>query len=735
MDESRDGSGVDEVADISLNPPTSFRRACDACRSRKIRCNRESPCSHCVHAKIECTHADAKPKEKRTRILLTPQYERKIDLIDRRLDGVVRLLEDLKLNWPPPASQPSQSQTASTSNPSPAARNVQSSFSTPSSHGAQSVPAGPVVEGDSSLAAHSVFANEFLQKVVNTGDLQGSGLELRETLNSLHHIVDALKQQTTTSEMAYPHGKPTSRPVFQTADLPPIKKAVALLRTATSQWLASTSWIFEFLSKQHFTDLCLGVYFSDDHLDTDYITVNAGLYALFLDQSYHCPPEEKEENLQYARICKENLETALANLPLHLPASNDVLLALLFGAFHAIEISKPSLSWVLTCKASELCQTLGYHRASSMKNDKPEDREFKVFVFWSVYFIDKSLSLRLGRASTIPDWDVTVQPPDVKTADKRALVGYFCLWIKAARCQGNTYEKLYSPDAIKQPDSVRLARVEKLVSDLEDLEVESRQTDAKWLKAAEQYVGKPLMEFFVISDEVLRLGLLTMVYRAAPRPAGSSTTFTAECINAARVTLARHQDCMVVLDKTESALFPTYIHWTLLFAPFIPFIVIFCQVIETQDQEDLARLHAFITSIKNAPAVSDAAAKMHRLFEVLYSVALRYVEFRVSTPPAQQAQANVEMNTYLAQLGFPATAGDPNVVASPRADFGGHQADSAAAGAFDSTFGGGLGDTTMQGANPMMWMGNTAQLEDWFYSNQQMMGLLQEPSFNLPNTQ
>ncbi|KAG7140564.1 hypothetical protein HYQ46_007965 [Verticillium longisporum] len=381
MDESRDGSGVDEVADISLNPSTSIRRACDACRSRKIRCNRESPCSHC------CTHADAKPKEKRTRILLTPQYERKIDLIDRRLDGVVRLLEDLKLNWPPPASQPSQSQTASASNPSPAARNAQSSFSTPSSHGAQSVPAGPVVEGDSSLAAHSVFANEFLQKVVNTGDLQGSGLELRETLNSLHHIVDALKQQTTTSEMAYPHGKPTSRPVFQTADLPPIKKAVALLRTATSQWLASTSWIFEFLSKQHFTDLCLGtadlppikkavallrtatsqwlastswifeflskqhftdlclgVYFSDDHLDTDYITVNAGLYALFLDQSYHCPPEEKEENLQYAQICKENLETALANLPLHLPASNDVLLALLFGAFHAIEISKPSLS-------------------------------------------------------------------------------------------------------------------------------------------------------------------------------------------------------------------------------------------------------------------------------------------------------------------------------------------------------------------------------------------------------
>jgi hypothetical protein len=39
----------------------------------QIRCNRESPCSHCIHSKIECTHADNRPKEKRTRILLTPQ--------------------------------------------------------------------------------------------------------------------------------------------------------------------------------------------------------------------------------------------------------------------------------------------------------------------------------------------------------------------------------------------------------------------------------------------------------------------------------------------------------------------------------------------------------------------------------------------------------------------------------------------------------------------------------------
>jgi hypothetical protein len=34
-------------------------------------------------------------------------------------------------------------------------------------------------------------------------------------------------------------------------------------------------------------------------------------------------------------------------------------------------------------------------------------------LFWSVYFIDKSLSLRLGRASALQDFDISTLPKDV----------------------------------------------------------------------------------------------------------------------------------------------------------------------------------------------------------------------------------------------------------------------------------------------------------------------------------
>ena len=164
----------------------------------------------------------------------------------------------------------------------------------------------------------------------------------------------------------------------------------------------------------------------------------------------------------------------------------------------------------------------------------------------------------------------------------------------------------------------------------------------------------------------------------------------------------------------------TDIFRTVLFAPFIPFIVLFCQVIETRDQTDLARLHAFITSIQSAPSVSDAAAKMYRLFQVLYSVALRYIEIQSASPPTAQlqAQAGAELDNYLAVLGFPSSGFDNQY--QQATGFGqGNMAD-------------GMDQAGLNNMNPMMWMGNTAQLDDWFNSNQQMMGLLQETDFDFP---
>lgn len=95
-------------------------------------------------------------------------------------------------------------------------------------------------------------------------------------------------------------------------------------------------------------------------------------------------------------------------------------------------------------------------------------------LFWSVYFIDKSLSLRLGRASALQDFDISTSAKDIfdvwssqegydyKTAK---LAEWLNLSLEMAkiqvgknqpsgttdrsRSQGAIYDKLYAPGSIK----------------------------------------------------------------------------------------------------------------------------------------------------------------------------------------------------------------------------------------------------------------------------------------------
>ncbi|TDZ59899.1 putative transcriptional regulatory protein [Colletotrichum trifolii] len=644
--------------------------------------------------------------------------EKKIDLIDRRLDGVVRLLEDLKLQLPKaaPAEAAAELPKPAPLNAVPVTqRPVASSAATPASHGSSTQTTDPMLEGESSMTAQSIFAHEFLQKTV--GDAS-SVLELRETLDSLHSLVEALKQQPAAHELTYPRARPVPRPSFSHYEMPPVQSAVAVIREAKALKILGLEWVTTFLHPDHFVDLTLKIYFSPTEFnEAEFIIVNSGLESLYMDMTMNksVNAEQKQEYAKMGAMCGGNLETALANLPLHLPATMDMIVALLFGAYHAVEVAKPSLAWTLNCAAVQLCQSLGYHRITTVRSGNRDDEDYKTFLFWSVYFLDKSLSLRLGRPSTCQDYDITIPYPSSSSKAHGVLMSYFYLWVIVAGIQGKTYEQLYSPEAVSQPASIREGRARGLAAELKRVTEQTQQTHAQYLQPAIEAIGQNAVDFFTVSDEVLRLSLLAVIYRAVPSPPGFPTTFCTECIEAARATLQRHQDCMEIMARDSYYLFPMYMNWTILFAPFVPFIVVFCQVMETQDEADLARLQAFAASIQAAKEFTEASARIYRLFQVLYNVAFRYVEIKNNSQQAEQEETTQEMDKYLAALGFPPA---------------GHSDRQSAEVGHTEQLGGGLED----GINPavtgslsqMMWMGNASQLEDWFYSNQQMMGLVED---------
>lgn len=331
-----------------------------------------------------------------------------------------------------------------------------------------------------------------------------------------------------------------------------------------------------------------------------------------------------------------------------------------------------------------MCLHLGLHRGATWRDESATLRNQNAWLFWNVYVLDKGLSLRLGRPSVIQDYDITVPIPTASIDRHPAIEHCLLTWIKVSRCQGRVYELLYSPAALAQDDGIRTARAQALADELLSIMKEKKKTEvcpffpffffplpaaepppspassmcsANLLQTLKEQnlptwtktIALEDIQYIADSDEVLHHSILTLIYRAVPVPRGSSSTFTQACITSARQALGKHDSCMAILTPYGSPFIDIYFQWTIFYTPFIPFIVIFCHVIETTDQTDLDRLHSFVASLEPVSQLSEPAARMQRLFQVLYNVALKYVEVKTSR---EQQSVGRELDTYLNALGY-----------------------------------------------------------------------------------
>lgn len=125
-----------------------------------------------------------------------------------------------------------------------------------------------------------------------------------------------------------------------------------------------------------------------------------------------------------------------------------------------------------------MSQAIGLHSANTMTTE-PEVQK-KVGLFWAVYVLEKSVSLRLGIPSTIRDQDITVQrlPMDRKMAS--LVFNRMPDWIDVASLYGRVYDNLYSPNALEQPFSVRVSRTKSLASELEQMIAARADFYASW---------------------------------------------------------------------------------------------------------------------------------------------------------------------------------------------------------------------------------------------------------------
>ncbi|KAI9150764.1 putative transcriptional regulatory protein [Paramyrothecium foliicola] len=647
---------------------------------KAIRCDRYLPCSNCQKQNLQCSQSPRAPRAKRKRAsaATNPEYTEKIDRLDKRLDQMNRFIDALAGD----RSSISRHTTDELASNSPA-HSTCSAFSVQSVE--NNVPTGnasqnslvvcdtipnttlspitkvespleqdegvtTVMEGLSSLSTHSMLAIGFLDQVASADRRKGHSFDTRELLDSLSQIVDAIKSHSTYAAGLFPLARSPALLKPETSTMPPIEVSVAAIRQAEEKHTMMPLFLNVIMGPKALSDICLKVYFSKDYSNAEYILLNMTLYKCFCEDMIQLDETHSGSRADYQQTCQKNLETALSKLPLHIVPSHEIITALVSGAVYAIDLAKPLMAWTLVGAAYQAAYSLGFHTRKPEMPAWCDMTHRSSLLFWTVYYLEKTLSLRLGRCSTIPDFEITVPLPGGSPA-----MDYFGCCVKLATLAGKVYEKLYSAQALLSLDTDGAQRVQDLSQELDIMHEQSQNALEEWSHTIVHNYQREQLRFASLSDDVFRYTMQTVIHRALSTPRGSPTSFTEQCIAVARRAITCHQLCSAMWTEIRlPCFFASYMSWVILFAPFAPFIVLFCHVVETGQWEDLERMRSFVESIDSSQPESKIVSKHHRLFQIFYEVALRYTQLKTASTPVQDDSLAVstELDGYLHALGF-----------------------------------------------------------------------------------
>ncbi|SPO06967.1 uncharacterized protein DNG_09661 [Cephalotrichum gorgonifer] len=233
-----------------------------------------------------------------------------------------------------------------------------------------------------------------------------------------------------------------------------------------------------------------------------------------------------------------------------------------------------------------------------MTGDTVEERQRKTYLFWSIYSLERGVSLRLARPSTIRDHDITISKPDPQPSTSAAIRRSLLDSVNAARIYGLVYDEIYSPRALAQPAGTLATRVHTLAAEWQEISTSKAEHLMKLARRFEGLSGSPMIEFTRHANKASDYAVLTAIYRATPGRTPAS--ISAECTSAARVALQGHTECIILLLNSE---------------------------LHSAQLELLKALVQAMELLSEKPGYESCAEQL-RIFRALYNVAVRYVEVK-----------------------------------------------------------------------------------------------------------
>ncbi|KAK1706409.1 uncharacterized protein BDZ83DRAFT_192221 [Colletotrichum acutatum] len=593
----------------------SKRPACDNCKGRKTKCDRETPCSSCVASNLTCrlTHRSS---ERRQRVLISPRYDEAIESVDRSLKEVSQAVQQLlEINQQKSHSSPLVSPPSFIGNHSPNFPGLSEGY-----------------RGDSSFKAHVHRVTDALKDVA--ADLE-STLGDDSALSATMQMID----QATGSEERSPTQTGSSLlsvqaqlPELGSRSLPSTDRVLKLVRLCQAE---KQRFFIDVpvIDEREFGEFCQKVCFAiTDFSTVDWIIVNAGLFFLLqgLKPHHYAIVNITELELEAcSQLLKVNLETAIQNLKLCSEPSLQACQALAVLYTFCNKVGQSTLAWQLISAASRMCIDLGWHRLPSSEPDFFKRRQ----VFWHVYVHDKAMAFTMGRTPSIHPYDVSTERPSIpKDCVPGVPVHLYSGFFEYAVIVGDMHVELFSASALRQPLETRSQNAKLVVAKL--LEVNTRIKQSAEYSPSDDDLHKALATLL----DFMMYGLVAIAYRVIPCDEASYSPLKCsnECTEAARDALRTIVGAFESWGHLRITGWSMLLNMMLSLVPFACFVVLAGYTVTTASEEDLTLLCSTISAIEPTSSSSPSAKKLYDVCKAFYELASFSVKRRSLTSKGPQ---------------------------------------------------------------------------------------------------
>ncbi|KAF2218761.1 hypothetical protein BDZ85DRAFT_65614 [Elsinoe ampelina] len=627
------------------------KRACDACRARKVRCDKGSPCSHCKSGGMICRTTTAQTGESKSRVIITKQYENKIDRIEDRLKSIERLLQEQSNSGRSSTTYHDRDSTDASS--SPTTMHATESLSIP----------------DATNDTHTRIATGLVENVIGKSSTRLQNSDLAGALESLKEMVAKIDDIPSASGFL---ASGQSSAFSEASEALSKDEVDRLVETAAGKCIYyQTNWTNTYFAGSICLSFAptLSVPLLRDMWNSVYSTNgqnNAVRRVLLYSTLWYLGNEYSDlgQDRAFAARCKDlqhiflmRLDQATNDLKLIMSPTAEATNALVMAASIAVNLCRSRLAQVLSAKAASMVIALGYHRLSTMQNDTEEERQGKILLFWLTYWIDTSFAIRYGQVPVIQNYAISVPRMSHDSAIPNTFVEAFGHSCRIGDLQCQVVEQLYSPLAAAVSLEERHRRASKLLDALRESWAlrEQVRNDPRLLFSADLIfvqssssilgeVGHPdFRMLFKEADAVIHHSTITLVKHATMTTAHSQSPALDAARNALMITVRSWER----YKHLPQMIWTAHCGWIILLAPITPFVVVFCQIIAQPQSanSDLDLLANFVATLKEQRRFSEGMIRLHKLCDVFWKVASLYVRAKATENeirPQPRIQSDLE---------------------------------------------------------------------------------------------